>query len=197
MTPPGGLVMPSAPAVLLLALAFGIFSWSLLEYLLHRFLGHDRRTMPNFFSVEHTRHHTEGNYFAPTWKKALAAIATSMFVFLLLRSVAEQGMALAYTIGFVGMYVAYEVVHRRAHTHEGIGAYGRYLRRHHFHHHFGNPKANHGVTSPVWDLVFGTYESVAEVRVPAKLAMQWLIDPATGSVWERFSTHYRVVGRMR
>jgi len=189
--------MPSAPSTIFLALALGIATWSLVEYLLHRFLGHDRRTMPNFFSVEHTRHHTEGDYFAPAWKKGLAALVTSVLVFLLLRLVVEPSLAIAYTAGFVGMYGIYELVHRRAHTHEGIGAYGRYLRRHHFHHHFGNPKANHGVTSPLWDLVFGSYESVEAVRVPAKLAMRWLVDPATGAVWERFAPHYRVTGGAR
>jgi sterol desaturase/sphingolipid hydroxylase (fatty acid hydroxylase superfamily) len=178
-----------------LALALGVSTWSILEYALHRFLGHDRRTMPNFFSVEHTRHHAEGNYFAPTWKKALAAVAVFAITFALLRALVEGALAVAYTAGFVGTYVSYEVLHRRAHTHAGVGAYGRFLRRHHFHHHFANPRANHGVTSPLWDLVFGTYEPVTTIRVPAKLAMPWLVDPRTGQVLERFAAHYRVVGR--
>jgi len=187
--------MSLPPAPLLLAFALGISTWSIVEYALHRFLGHDRRSMPNFFSVEHTRHHTEGNYFAPTWKKGLVAIAISGLSFALLRLLVEETLAVGYTMGFVGMYVTYEVLHRRAHTHAGIGAYGRFVRRHHFHHHFANPRANHGVTSPVWDLVFGTYEPVTEIRVPAKLAMRWLVDESTGKVWERFAAQYRIVGR--
>lgn len=186
---------PLHPLALGLALAIGAATWSLLEYLLHRFLGHDRRTMPNFFSVEHSRHHSEGDYFAPTWKKALVAIAISGLTFGLLRLLVDPAIAAAYTTGFVGMYGTYEVLHRRAHTHAGIGAYGRFLRRHHFHHHFANPKSNHGVTSPVWDLAFGTYEPATEVRVPVKLAMRWLVDPRTGRVRERFAAQYRLVGR--
>jgi len=185
----------SMPLALVIAFALGVATWSILEYALHRFLGHDRRTMPNFFSVEHTRHHIEGDYFAPTWKKGLAAVAITGLNFVLLRLFVAEALAVAYTTGFVGMYVTYEVLHRRAHTHAGIGAYGRFLRRHHFHHHFANPRSNHGVTSPVWDLVFGTYEPVTEVRVPANLAMRWLVDPSTGKVWERFAAQYRVVGR--
>ena len=186
---------PLDPLALGLVVAIGAATWSLLEYVLHRFLGHDRRTMPNFFSVEHSRHHSEGDYFAPTWKKALVAIAISGLTFGLLRLLVDQAFAAAYTAGFVGMYVTYEVLHRRAHTHAGIGAYGRFLRRHHFHHHFANPKSNHGVTSPVWDLVFGTYEPAKEVRVPVKLAMRWLVDPRTGMVRERFAAQYHLVGR--
>lgn len=40
----------------------------------------------------------------------------------------------------VGAYVSYEVMHRRKHTHPGFGPYGRYTRRHHFYHHFVDPR---------------------------------------------------------
>lgn len=159
-----------------IAALLGICSWSFLEYLIHRFLGHHPRFRPNPFATEHVRHHAEGDYFAATSKKALAALAFFALVTPLAVAVAGVAAGLAYAIGLVAMYVAYEVLHRRLHTHEGFGPYGRWARRHHFHHHFGNPKANHGVTSPIFDLLFGTYERVTTVRVPRKLAMRWLFD---------------------
>jgi sterol desaturase/sphingolipid hydroxylase (fatty acid hydroxylase superfamily) len=174
------------------AIAAGILSWSFLEYVLHRFLGHDRRTMPNFFSVEHTRHHSVGDYFAPSWKKALAAALVFSTVGPLASLALGARIGLSYTSAFVAMYLLYEIVHRRAHTHAGIGPYGRYLRRHHFHHHFEDPKSNHGVTSPIWDLVFGTYQPARRLRVPAKLKMRWLCDPATGQVRPDFADFYQL-----
>jgi sterol desaturase/sphingolipid hydroxylase (fatty acid hydroxylase superfamily) len=90
------------------------------------------------------------------------------------------------------MYLAYEWVHRRAHTHRGVGAYGRFLRRHHFHHHFGNPRVNHGVTSPVWDVVLGTFETPERIRVPEKLCMRWLVDPHTGDVFADLARFYEL-----
>lgn len=168
--------------LLLCALA-GVAAWTLAEYLLHRLLGHHPRTRPNAFADEHTRHHAEGGYFAPTWKKALVAVAVvplaSAAAALVLR---DAALGLAFGCSFTAMYVAYEVVHRRAHTHAGRGAYGRFLRRHHFHHHFENPRANHGVTSPLWDMVFGTYETPTLIRVPRKLAMRWLADDVTNEI---------------
>ena len=164
---------------LLLPIGLGILTWSLAEYFIHRFLGHV--TTKNFFGVEHTAHHSRGNYFAPWWKKAVTAVlvvAAMGPVAVLLTSWAS---GLAYTFGFVGFYLSYEVLHRLEHVWRGVGPYARWARRHHFHHHFHNPKMNHGVTSPIWDLVFGTYEKPAEVlRVPEKLKMHWLTDPATG-----------------
>ena len=180
-----------------IAAFLGVVTWSFLEYTLHRFLGHDRRTMPNFFSVEHTRHHSEGNYFAPAVKKAGAALGATLITLPLALLVVEPVIGGVFTAAFVAMYVTYEIVHRRAHTHAGIGSYGRYLRRHHFHHHFGNPKANHGVTSPVWDFVFGTFESPLVIRVPEKLAMRWLVDEQTGGVRSMFSDVYTLVPRRR
>jgi sterol desaturase/sphingolipid hydroxylase (fatty acid hydroxylase superfamily) len=107
------------------------------------------------------------------------------------------GVPLGLTFGFsfVSMYVLYEWVHRREHTHRGFGAWGRYLRRHHFHHHFGNPHSNHGVTTPIWDVVFGTYERPGRIRVPDKLRMRWLVDPATGEVYGEYATSYELQRR--
>ena len=42
----------------------------------------------------------------------------------------------ACTLGFVAMYLLYEVLHRRAHTHPPRGFYSRMMRKHHFFHHF-------------------------------------------------------------
>lgn len=189
------IVSALAPAVPLVAAAsVGVVAWTLAEYLLHRFLGHDKRTSRagwNFFVGEHTRHHSEGGYFAPTWKKALLTaivvpVAAAAFV-------VAGAAAAAFFVGFIGMYAVYEWVHRRAHTHRGLGRYGAYLRRHHFHHHFRDPRSNHGVTTPIWDFVFRTRQTPSRIRVPKKLQMQWLVDPATGDVWADLASSYELL----
>jgi sterol desaturase/sphingolipid hydroxylase (fatty acid hydroxylase superfamily) len=180
-----------APSVALAAVA-GVMTWSLAEYLLHRFLGHDRRTMPNPFGHEHTRHHSEGDYFAPTWKKALVSLVAVPVISALVALAVGPALGLIYAVAFVSMYVTYEWLHRRMHTHRGVGVYGRFVRRHHFHHHFGNPRKNHGVTSPIWDLAFGTFEAPGRIRVPAKLKMSWLVDESTGEVVAELAPFYEL-----
>ena len=71
-------------------------------------------------------------------------------------------------------------------------ARSRYLRRHHFHHHFVDGRKNHGVTTPIWDFVFGTYEQPTKIRVPAKLCMPWLRDPATGGIRAEHAATYEL-----
>lgn len=171
-------------------LALGAAVWSFAEYALHNWYGHLGRGT-NEFSREHLAHHANGNYFTAIGRKARMAAVAIGALGLLVFAVLGPVRGLAFTAGFLAMYVAYEVLHRRAHTHAPIGPYGRWLRRHHFHHHFRNPKANHGVTSPIWDLVFGTFERPGVVRVPRKQAMSWLLG-ADGEVDARHARDYEL-----
>lgn len=93
------------------------------------------------------------------------------------------------------MNLAYAFAHRRAHTHPPAGPNGRWLRRNHFHHQFKNPRADHGVTSPIWDHVCGTQEEPAQIRVPAKHGMPWLVDPATREVRDEFAADHVILRR--
>jgi Fatty acid hydroxylase len=175
-----------------LAAAAGIAGWSASEYLIHRYLGHEWAKRRNAFSVEHVRHHATTSYFAASWKKAAAAAASAAIVGPLASAAVGRRRGVAFTAGYVAMYVSYEVLHRRAHTHPPTGHYSRWLRKHHFHHHFMSPKMNHGVTSPLWDHVFGTHQAPGPIRVPARHAMQWLLDE-DGQVAEAYRDDYVLV----
>ena len=167
----------------LVAAGSGALSWTLLEYVIHRWLGHDRRFRRTPFGLEHVRHHAQGDYFSPPWKKVAitAAIAALLAGPAILIAGAVAGPA--YLGGLLVLYVFYEALHRRLHTRAGIGPHGRWARHHHFRHHFADPHRNFGVTSPLWDLVFRTYHRGPEVvSVPRRLCSSWLLDPATGTI---------------
>jgi hypothetical protein len=75
----------------------GALAWTLLEYMMHRWLGHKFKRNP--FGVEHVRHHVEGNYFAPSWKKVIFAAVIAALLALT--------AGIAFTAGLIGMYAAY------------------------------------------------------------------------------------------
>ena len=155
----------------------GMITWSFLEYVIHRWGGHDRRLVRKTpFGHEHTRHHSEGNYFAPNWKKVAMATVVTPFIALPVGAVIGLHLGSAFSLGFIAAYLTYEWLHRRLHVSAGVGPYARWARKHHFYHHFHKPSVNHGVTTPVWDWVFGTLEKAEVVRVPERLAMVWLCD---------------------
>ena len=171
----------------LVAFFIGALVWTFVEYWLHRGVGH-RAKSKNPFSVEHLKHHATVTWFAPTWKKALAAAsvlgltAPALIYFF-------GSVGLAGSLGFVTMYIAYEVIHRRLHTHPGWTFYGRWARRHHLHHHFSRPRLNHGVTTPIWDVAFRTLEVPAKVQVPRRNALPWMLDEA-GELRPEFAAEY-------
>lgn len=160
-----------------LAVILGLFGWTLLEYVLHRFVFHER-ILGARLSRDHLKHHAKVDWFVPARAKAaLAAVVIGALGALGLALSAAAGFA-AFTAGLILGWLAYEWLHRRIHWAAPTGAYGEWARRHHLAHHFGLPNKNHGVSSPLWDWVFGTYVPVAAVRVPRLHATKfpWLVE---------------------
>lgn len=178
----------------IVAILLGAFTWTFAEYALHNWVFHGTKGR-NRFNAEHIAHHARTSYFAPASKKALFAALITATLSPVAVLLAGPVPGFAYVGGYVAGYLIYEVIHRRTHTHAPRGPYGRWVRKHHMHHHFHNPKMNHGVTSPLWDLVFRTYEKPGLVRVPKRQAMLWLIDKATGNVFEKYAHDYHI-GRL-
>lgn len=170
----------------------GAFTWTVTEYGLHRFAMHvpRGRGMP---SAEHLRHHAEVTYFSPASKKAASAAGTTAVAYPVARALAGRRWAASFVVGLIGTYLAYEVAHRRLHTHPPRTSYGRWMRKHHLDHHFGGPMRNFGVTVPWWDRVFGTAHEPEIVSVPRRLAPVWLLDDH-GEVRPELAADYRVVG---
>lgn len=135
----------------------GLGGWSLAEYGLHRFVLH--RVQP--FAGWHARHHAR-----PTARIATPTLMSAMLfvtlVFLPAWWLAGQWPACALTLGMVFGYFAYGVTHGATHHAAPAGLAGtRWLRgrrRWHARHHQGPPSAAgcYGVTTGLWDHVFGT-----------------------------------------
>lgn len=178
-------------SIMIFSFVAGAAGWAASEYLLHRFVGHQPKSRTQF-AREHRRHHAEGDYFAPTLKKA-QAMGPVVILIGLFGGLVLGGSGVFFAIGFAVAYAGYEIFHRRLHTHPPTNRYGRWARKHHFHHHFHDPKMNHGVTSPVGDWIFSTETRPARIRVPERLAMRWLVDPETNDVREAFAEDYQLV----
>jgi len=157
----------------------GLVVWTLLEYVLHRFAGHQFK-LGKTIAREHLSHHATPDYFSPMRKKVLLAIPVLGGLTALLVPLVGWGGA-AVVFGTFAGWRFYEALHRATHLRGPRNAYGAWARRHHLHHHFQAPKANHGVTSPVWDWVFGTLERPETIRVPRRHArcFAWLLAQGT------------------
>ncbi len=173
----------------------GALGWSLSEYLLHRFVGHGLKGRVRM-SREHLAHHSNPDYFAPTYQKVALAAVWVLVLFALTRMLWGGALALCFTSGFITTYAFYEFLHRRIHTHAPMGRYGQMVRRHHLAHHFTDARLYHGVTSRIWDRVFHTHGPVTRVRVPRKLATQWMLGQ-DGELLSPYQASYELIGRTR
>lgn len=177
--------------IVIVAFIAGAVTWSFLEYALHNWVGHVSKGK-NEFSREHLRHHAQKDYFAPRLKKLLTAMPVLAFAALLSSFVVGASIGIAYTLGIGLAWLGYEVLHYRLHKESPTGPMGRFLRRHHFAHHFQNPWKNHGVTSPFWDLILGTYEPVkGALQVPPSHVLDWLVDEE-GAILAEYAADYQL-----
>jgi sterol desaturase/sphingolipid hydroxylase (fatty acid hydroxylase superfamily) len=140
----------------------GIFIWTLLEYALHRFAFHIQVPVRNpilreIVNGSHMEHHASPRdpdkvLVHPSFGIAISAILYGLFFAALRNAFWASGIMAGIWIGFL----YYEAVHYRVHfSLSGSGFIAR-QRRTHFYHHFTNNKQCFGVTSPLWDYVFGT-----------------------------------------
>jgi 4-hydroxysphinganine ceramide fatty acyl 2-hydroxylase len=186
------------------AFALGATSWTLAEYSLHRFFGHAKKQrrsegapglLDGDFGSEHQAHHRDTRYFTPTRRK-LQTAAVVLPVFGAVASiVVGPRRACSFVLGFGLCYAGYEVAHRRTHTHAPTGPYSRWTRRNHLSHHFSNPHSNHGVTTPIWDWVFGTHQDPGVIRVPQRHAPRWLMDATGEAVDPKYAQDYVLAAR--
>ena len=134
----------------------GVVFWSLAEYWLHRKFFH--WTWPKrLHYIIHGAHHIYPDdngrvVFPPTASLMLGAL-----FFLLFLLVLGYAAALPFFAGFVVGYLWYDMTHFWTHVAKPKSRYGKFLRRHHMLHHFSEPEKKFGVSSPLWDFVFGTY----------------------------------------
>jgi sterol desaturase/sphingolipid hydroxylase (fatty acid hydroxylase superfamily) len=184
-------------ATLALPIAFlaGWALWTLAEYVLHRFAMHELHGK-GIMSREHLEHHVHSSWFFSSthllsWAGMLLVGAVVWFPLGWWLGGTAVGVTLA--VGWAFGYFFYEYVHAMSHLRGPSGRYSTWLRRNHFHHHFGHPMANHGVTTGFWDRVFGTHEEPEQVRVPRRLALPWMVDDQ-GVLLPELAGDYVLVG---
>jgi sterol desaturase/sphingolipid hydroxylase (fatty acid hydroxylase superfamily) len=143
------------------SIAAGLLVWTFMEYLLHRFLLHYRPQAPALLAVIeklHLGHHREPQDEAKITVPVYGSlpIAGALLGLFRLMTGSWELAALLMT-GSIAGYLHYEAVHFWIHRGIRRGRWLRQRRTNHFFHHFTDQNRCFGVTTPLWDLVLGTY----------------------------------------
>lgn len=135
----------------------GILFWSFFEYCAHRFLFHLHATGPRtkrLVYIMHGIHHEyprdKGRLFMPV----IPSVTLATVLFVTMRLVMGWN-AVAFFPGFLLGYLAYGSMHYAMHAF----APPRWLKalwRNHAMHHYDTPDMGYGVSSVLWDHIFGT-----------------------------------------
>ncbi len=147
-----------------LAFATGLFLWTLTEYTLHRFLFHFTPHSPGQERVSflfHGVHHAQPMVKSRLVMPPALSIPLGFFFFGLFGLVTRFGLGVPewhYPLfaGLIAGYIVYDMLHYSTHHFRLRNPYLLYLRRNHMQHHATCPDRRFGVTSNLWDRVFGT-----------------------------------------
>jgi sterol desaturase/sphingolipid hydroxylase (fatty acid hydroxylase superfamily) len=139
-----------------LIFAAGLFAWTLVEYVIHGVLGHAHRT---FVTELHSVHHRDPRavFAMGAWIPTAVILAGAYVWFGLAAGVIFYG-------GIVAGFAVYEYLHYRIHFATPANAVEARMRARHLAHHAGDPDAIFGVTTPIWDVVFGTEPEPERMR---------------------------------
>jgi sterol desaturase/sphingolipid hydroxylase (fatty acid hydroxylase superfamily) len=159
-----------AGTLLTLALSalVGWFVWSLVEYLLHRFLFHmrfaDTRQAKLSGFLMHGYHHAYPRDPTRLVLPPIVSVPLACTLFVLAHFLLGGGAIDAGFAGFLLGYVSYDSVHYVVHhTKKTTGVTG-WMRRYHLLHHHDHAPARYGVSSPLWDLILGTFRDARRAR---------------------------------
>ncbi len=153
-----------SPAYIPLCFIAGLFLWTLAEYLLHRFVFHyhPRTEWGKRISfLLHGVHHAQPMIktrlvMPPPVSIPLAAAFYGGFTLLLGLALGVPHWVAPLFSGFVTGYLGYDMMHYSTHHFKLRWSYWQTMKRYHMHHHVQTPEKRFGVSSMLWDVVFGT-----------------------------------------
>ena len=132
---------------------FGLLTWTIIEYGVHRFVLHSVEAVARLHKQHHAR---PGAYVGtPTWVSLLCfALGWFTPAFIVVGWEVASGATVGLMFGYLWYLVVHDAVHRR-HLRRGSLLYR--AKMHHALHHHGKVPGNFGVTSSFWDHIFGTH----------------------------------------
>lgn len=149
----------------------GVLSWTFIEYALHRFIFHYSARSEygrKLVYAAHLSHHENPRATNRLFSSLLLSLPIATGYLLLSRTVTGSWGAATYMFaGLSAGYFCYEWLHFQAHHRRPRLRLLRYLRKYHLLHHYQTPQQRFGVTTPLLDIIFGTF---LPVRKPRPLA---------------------------
>ena len=156
----------------------GVLTWGLIEYCLHRLVFHfEAQTQKgrNFVYAMHLSHHANPKAMDDLFASLRLSLPLALLYCAIAFALTGSWQTVVYLyIGLTTGYFTYEFLHYQAHHRAPRLRVFRYLKRYHLLHHHQSSALRFGVTSPVFDYLFRTFQSAQRnptVRDPHKMVL--------------------------
>lgn len=146
----------------------GILAWTFMEYVLHRHLFHlkDRGPVSRKSQfIMHGFHHIDANDPTRLVMTPIVSITLAILFYVAFKAALGFLWAQPFMVGFLIGYLSYDYIHYYVHFFTPTTRIGKYLKTHHMKHHYVGAESRWGVSSPLWDYIFGTLEE-SDMRIP-------------------------------
>lgn len=149
-----------------LTFLFGLFLWTFFEYLIHRFAFHYQpgkskweKINPIYYGqMVHNIHHSYPNDKLRIVTPIIITLPLAVVFYFLFSFIFGIYVYTTFS-GFLLGYMLYDLLHARTHINPMPSRIGKYLKFYHMRHHYQVDGKLFGVTMPLWDHVFKTYEA--------------------------------------
>jgi sterol desaturase/sphingolipid hydroxylase (fatty acid hydroxylase superfamily) len=148
----------------------GVLFWTFAEYMLHRYVFHyePKSSWGKYLHfMMHGVHHDYPNDSKRLVMPPSVSIPLALLFYGLFTLVLGPVYCGPFFAGFILGYIFYDEIHYA--THHAPMKFGLWQRMKHHHvlHHYHDPASGYGVSSPLWDYVFGTVDATEE-KSPAE-----------------------------
>jgi sterol desaturase/sphingolipid hydroxylase (fatty acid hydroxylase superfamily) len=136
----------------------GVLFWTLFEYIIHRFVFHFVSKTPRnkkFAYILHGNHHEFPRDRQRLFMPAIPSIIISSISFLIMYVLMGNNAAVFFP-GFILGYLLYASMHYAIHAWRPPFKWMKPIWRNHHLHHYKNDEKGFGVSTHIWDKIFGT-----------------------------------------
>jgi dihydroceramide fatty acyl 2-hydroxylase len=137
----------------------GVLSWTITEYVLHRWIFHwtnETAWGKRVHFLLHGVHHDYPNDTDRLVMPLLTSVPLAIIFYTLFTLTMGPTATGPFFAGFAVGYLFYDGTHYYVHHFVPTTRWGKLLRRHHMTHHHADHDGGFGVSSPLWDVVFRT-----------------------------------------
>ena len=135
----------------------GLFIWTFIEYILHRFVFHylpKPKWAQRLHFIFHGVHHDYPSDALRLVMPPSASIPLAIAFFYLFKLMLPTNYIYAFFPGFMVGYLFYDISHYAIHHFNFKGSFWKKIKQHHMLHHYQDPTKGYGVSSPLWDKIF-------------------------------------------